>query len=161
MNELVCKFKKILDCEKIAYIATTNNKYVDNSTICFSCDENLNIYFGSYSDTLKCKNIEGNPHVAIAVSTLQIHGVVRKIFYGSEEYKNKIKNYNLKFPQYAHVFEKEHNELYEIKPLVIWNYNPSKGEMNRDKVIFDMEYYKKLSPYEAPKEFKNRKKKCF
>jgi len=76
---------------------------------------------------------------------------VTVVLYGSEEYKNKIKIYDQRFPQYASVFEKIDNELYEISPLVIWNYNPSLGEMNRDEVIIDLEYYQSISPYKCHK----------
>lgn len=151
MTDLHNTIKKILEKEKLAYIATSYDNFVDNSVICCSNDNDLNLYFGSYSDTLKCRNIDANPIVAIAVSTLQIHGNARIITHGSEEYIEKIKIYNAKFPQYAHVFNKENNELYEIKPLVIWNYNPSKGEMHRDKLIFDNDYFNRIESYEPPK----------
>ncbi len=63
------------------------------------------------------------------------------IQYGSEEYINKREFYDKHFPKYNSVFEKSCNELYEISPLVIWNYNTSLGEMNRDELVFDEEYY--------------------
>ena len=47
------KIKSILEKEKILYLATTNNKYPDNSAVCFAYDENLHLYFGSYSDVYK------------------------------------------------------------------------------------------------------------
>ena len=158
MEGTINDIKIILTNERIAYLATSNGKYSDNAVIAFVCDDELNIFFGSFSDTLKCKNIDINPYVAVAVSTLQIHGLARKITYGSEEYNNKLVVYNKKFPQYAHVFEKENNELYVIEPLIVWNYNPSKGEMYRDKIIFSQNYYDDLKPYEAPIVFEERKK---
>ncbi len=145
------KIISILEKEKLLFLGTTNNKYPDNSAVCFAYDENLHLYFGSYSDTLKCKNIANNPHVAIAVGTLQIHGTAKIVPYGSEEYIGKRAIYDKRFPQYVSVFQKVNNELYEIIPLVIWNYNPSLGEMNRDKLIFDLEYYKSIFPYEFHK----------
>jgi hypothetical protein len=156
MSDLYRDFKKILDKEKLAYIATYNGTFVDNSVVCYSVDSELNLYFGSYSDTLKCRNFDVNPFVAIALSTLQIHGIARLIGYDSEEYNEKIKIYIEKFPQYAHVFNKENNELYEVKPLVMWNYNPSKGEMHRDNIIFDNDYFKKINAYEPPTKFEYR-----
>jgi general stress protein 26 len=142
------KIKSILNNEKLLYLGTTNGRYPDNSAVCFAYDENLYLYFGSYSDTLKCKNISQNPYVAVSVGTLQIHGIAKVIPYGTKEYSNKRAVYDTRFPQYASVFEKENNELYEISPLVIWNYNPSLGEMNRDELILDLEYYKSISPYQ-------------
>lgn len=139
--------KNILEREKLFYLATTNGRYADNSAVCFAYDEDLHLYFGSYSDTLKCRNIAQNPYVAIAVGTLQIHGAAKLVPYGSNEYKSKREIYDKRFPQYAAVFEKVNNELYEISPLVIWNYNPSSGEMNRDEMIIDFEYYESISPY--------------
>ncbi|QNU66506.1 pyridoxamine 5'-phosphate oxidase family protein [Ruminiclostridium herbifermentans] len=141
----------ILEKEKILYLATTNNQFPDNSAVCFAYDQNLHLYFGSYSDTLKCINIKKNPYVAICVGTLQIQGLVRMIQYGSEEYKNKREFYDKRFPKYKSVFEKICNELYEISPLVIWNYNTSLGEMNRDELVFDEEYYQAISPYKFHK----------
>jgi len=137
----------ILEKEKILYLATTNSKYPDNSAVCFAYDENLHLYFGSYSDTLKCRNIAENSYVAISVGTLQIHGNAKIVSYGSREYKNKRKIYDERFPQYKSIFEKFNNELYEITPLVVWNYNTSLGEMNRDELIFDSDYYESISPY--------------
>lgn len=71
-KEDVCK---ILASQKLISIGTIGKKYPDNSVVCFSFDEDCNLYFGSYSDTLKCKNIAFNKHVAITVGTLQIHGI--------------------------------------------------------------------------------------
>lgn len=141
----------ILEKEKLITLATSNSKYPDNSVVCFAYDENLHLYFGSYSDTLKCRNIAVNPYVAISVGTLQIHGIATIVPYGSIEYKNKREIYDNRFPQYVSVFEKINNELYEISPLVIWNYNPSLGEMNRDELIFDLDYYKSIAPYKFHK----------
>ena len=150
-KELKEKIKSILEKEKLLYLATTNNKYPDNSAVCFAYDEKLHLYFGSYSDTLKCKNISQNPYVAVTIGTLQIHGIAKVVPYGSDEYKNKRKIYDKRFPQYVSIFEKVDNELYEIDPFVIWNYNPSIGEMNRDELIINLEYYKSISPYKFHK----------
>lgn len=138
---------RILEREKLLYLATSNNKYPDNSAVCFAYDEGLHLYFGSYSDTLKCRNIAVNPYVAISVGTLQIHGIVKIVPYGSMEYKNKREIYDKRFHQYVSVFEKINNELYEISPLVIWNYNPLLGEMHRDELILDLDYYRSIVPY--------------
>lgn len=145
------KVYNILEREKLLYLATTNCKYPDNSTVCFAYDKDLHMYFGSYSDTLKCRNIAKNPFVAISVGTLQIHGIARIIPYGSLLYKDKREIYDKRFPQYKSIFELQENELYEISPLVIWNYNTSLGEMNRDELIFDEEYYQSISPYKFHK----------
>lgn len=147
MNLKPEKIKSIIEKEKLLYLATTNCNHPDNSAVCFAYDENLHLYFGSYSDTLKCRNISQNPYVAISVGTMQIHGIAKVVPYGCEEYKLKREIYDKRFPQYVSVFEKIDNELYEILPLVIWNYNPSFGEMNRDVLIIDMKYYKSISPY--------------
>jgi len=143
--------QSILEREKLLCLATTNGKYPDNSVVCFAYDENLHLYFGSYSDTLKCMNIAQIPYVAVSVGTLQIHGTAKIVPYGSNEYQVKREIYDMRFPQYASVFEKVNNELYEINPLVIWNYNPSLGEMNRDELIMDLEYYQSISPYKFHK----------
>lgn len=80
------KIKSILEKEKIIYLATTNSKYPDNSAVCFAYDQELHLFFGSYSDTLKCRNITQNPYVAISVGTLQIHGIAKVVPYENEEY---------------------------------------------------------------------------
>lgn len=157
MKEIYDTVKNILIHETLAYLATSYKNYTDNSTVAYWADESFNIFYGSYSDTLKCKNIHNNPYVGLVISTLQIHGVARKIEHNSEEYNLKIQGYNEKFPQYAHVFNNENNELYIIKPLVIWNYNSTKGEMYRDKIIFDESYFGQLGAYEPPLFYNQRK----
>lgn len=147
MELCINEVKRILNKEKLIYLATTNGVFPDNSAVCFAYDEKLHLYFGSYSDTLKCRNISVNPYVAVTVGTLQIHGTARFVPYGNEEYYTKREIYDKRFPQYSSVFEKVDNELFEIVPSVIWNYNPSLGEMNRDELIMDFEYYKGISPY--------------
>ena len=141
----------ILAKEKLLCLATASDKYPDNSVVCFAYDESFRLYFGSYSDTLKCRNIAANPHVAVSVGTLQIHGSARLVPYGSAEYKDKRQAYDKRFPQYVSVFEKVDNELYVINPLVIWNYNPSLGEMNRDELVLDPDYYQAIDPYKFHK----------
>lgn len=142
--------KRILDKEKFLSLATTGGEHPDNGIVCFAYDDELRLYFGSYSDTLKCRNIARNPHVAICVRTLQIHGITRIVDYGTEEYKVKRAVYDSRFPQYTSVFEKADNELYEIRPLVIWNYDPAQGEMHRDELILDAQYYQSIEPYRFP-----------
>ncbi|EMS69617.1 pyridoxamine 5'-phosphate oxidase family protein [Ruminiclostridium cellobioparum] len=141
----------ILEKEKLLYLATTNKIYPDNSAVCFAHDQDLHLYFGSYSDTLKCRNLAENPHVAVCAGVLQIHGIARLVPYGSHEYIHKREIYDRRFPKYTAVFEKKNNELYEITPLVIWRYNTSLGEMNRDELILDTGYYKSISPYKFHK----------
>lgn len=107
----------------------------DNSVVCFAYSETAELYFGSYSDTLKCKNIAQHAIVAVTVGTLQIHGKAEIVSYGSEEYMRRKAIYDERFPQYKDLFELKNNELYRIKPYVIWQYNPGKGEMHRDEYI--------------------------
>ncbi len=143
--------KLVLEKEKLMSLATSNSKYPDNSVVCFTYDDNMHLYFGSYSDTLKCRNISINPYVAISIGSLQIHGIAKIVPYGSKEYNEKRAIYDKRFPKYKTVFELVNNELYEITPFVIWNYNTSIGEMNRDVLIFDMDYYESILPYEFHK----------
>ncbi len=90
-----------------------------------------------------------NPVVAVTIGTLQVHGEARVIPYGTEEYWRKRKVYDARFPQYRELFELEENELYEITPFVIWNYNPGKGgEMYRDCLILKEEYVRELDVYQ-------------
>lgn len=129
-------------------LGTTGEKFPDNSVVCFSYDEDCNLYFGSYSDTLKCKNIALNSNVAVTVGTLQIHGIASIVEYGTQAYKIGRANYDSRFPQYVEMFEKVGNELYMIKPLVIWNYNPSiGGEMYRESLVFDEDYVSQIEVY--------------
>ena len=138
----------ILDKQFLMSVGTQGKKYPDNSIVCFAHDEFCNLYFGSYSDTLKCRNIELNPNVAITCGTLQIHGIARIVPYGTKEYWEGRDIYDLRFPKYKEIFELENNELYRIDPLVIWNYDSSKGEMYRDVLIFNKEYYESLNVYD-------------
>lgn len=138
----------LLEKQSLMSVGTSNNNIPDNSVVCFAADKECNLFFGSYSDTLKCKNIEKNKYVAITVGTLQIHGIAELVKYGTEEYWNGRTVYDNRFPQYKDVFQYKNNELYRIIPLVIWNYNPSCGEMHRDVLILDKEYYDSLEVYE-------------
>ncbi|WP_178842433.1 hypothetical protein [uncultured Treponema sp.] len=152
-KEDVCK---LLSSQKLLSLGTAGEKFLDNSIVCFSYDENCNLYFGSYSDTLKCKNIARNCYVAVTVGTLQIHGKAGIVEYGTEAYKIARSNYDRRFPKYAELFEKKGNELYVIKPLVIWNYNPSAGgEMYRDTLVLDKDYIKQIEVY-TPHKYEER-----
>lgn len=137
----------ILEKNRLLSLATMGGAYPDNSVVCFAYDGDFRLYFGAYSDTLKCRNIAGNQHVAVTVGTLQVHGRARIVPYGSGEYAEKREIYDKRFPQYKEVFEREGNELYEIEPLVVWNYNTKRGEMNRDEMVIDEEYYRDIQPY--------------
>lgn len=152
-KEDVCR---LLSSQKLISLGTAGERFPDNSIVCFSYDEDCNLYFGSYSDTLKCKNIAYNCNVAIAVGTLQIHGRASVVEYGTEAYKIGRANYDSRFPKYAEMFEKVGNELYIIKPLVIWNYNPSiGGEMYRETLVFDEDYINQIEVY-SPHEYEKR-----
>ena len=138
---------KILDRQVLMSVGTQGKSTPDNSIVCFAFDDQCNLYFGSYSDTLKCKNISENHIVAITVGTLQIHGYADIVPYGTNEYKKGRKIYDDRFPKYKNLFELKDNELYKITPLVIWNYNPDKGEMYRDTIVFDKKYYDSIDVY--------------
>lgn len=146
---------KLLQKQSLMSVGTSNNNIPDNSVVCFAADEECNLYFGSYSDTLKCKNIETNKNVAITIGTLQIHGIANLVEYGTKEYWEGRNIYDKRFPQYKEVFEYKNNELYRIKPLVIWNYNPAQGEMHRDVLIIDKDYYRTLDVY-TPHKYEKR-----
>lgn len=149
MSEINNKVLKTLNENKICCIATTGEKYVDNAMLAYYADA-FDLYFGSFSDTLKCRNIKVNPHVAICVDNLQFHGKAQLIKHSSDEYFFYMEKYLTKFPHYKYYFELQNNELYRVTPLVIWYYDSSKGTMHRDMIVFDNDYYKKLLPYEAP-----------
>lgn len=152
-REDVCK---LLSSQKLISLGTAGKAFPDNSIVCFSYDEDCNLYFGSYSDTLKCKNIAYNSNVAVTVGTLQIHGKASIVEYGTEAYKIGRANYDSRFPQYAEIFEKVGNELYIIKPLAIWNYNPAiGGEMYRETLVFDEDYISRIEVY-SPHEYEKR-----
>lgn len=142
---------ELLQKQMLMSVGTINDIFPDNSVVCFAADNECNLYFGSYSDTLKCKNIEKSGYVAITVGTLQIHGIANLVKYGTSEYWKGRAIYDERFPQYREMFEYKDNELYCITPLVIWNYNPSKGEMHRDVLILDHNYYEKIDVYKPHK----------
>lgn len=139
---------KLLSKQTLMSIATQGDGGPDNSIVCFAFDMQCNLYFGSYSDTLKCKNIAKNPNVAITAGTLQIHGCASIVPYDSVDYQVGREVYDNRFPQYKEIFELENNELYRVTPFVIWNYNPSKGEMYRDSLIFHKQYFDSIEVYE-------------
>lgn len=138
---------KVLKNSKECSIATFSDNFIDNATISFY-SEDYNIYFGAYDFTTKCKFIERNSLVALAVKDIQIHGICTKICRNSPEYKRILDKYLEKFPYYNMYFNFNNNNLYKVNPLVIWVYNKSSKTMQRDKIVFDNEYYKKLKPYD-------------
>ncbi len=156
MTDIKDKVLKILSANRMCYIATTGNNFVDNAMVAYYA-EGFFLFFGSFSDTLKCKNIHTNPNVAVCIDNLQFHGKAEIIEHKCSDYKDIVEKYIKKFPQYKFYFELEDNELYRIVPQVIWLYDSSKGTMHRDMIVFDNDYYNKLKPYEAPVEFRKRK----
>lgn len=62
--ELREQITRILESQKLAYLATSDGRWVDNAVVCFSYDHQPNLYFGSFSDTVKCRNMKANPLVA-------------------------------------------------------------------------------------------------
>ncbi len=128
-------------------VASVGNNYVDNAIVSYAYDDCFRLYFGSYSDTLKCRNIDMNSQVAVTVGNLQIHGIARVIEYNSEEYLKCRQIYDSVYPNFRVMFEYEMNELYVIEPKVIWKYNPRYGAVHRDVMIFDKTYYDSLEPY--------------
>ena len=146
--QLLCK-------QTLMSLATYGKDYPDNSIVCFAYDDNCNLYFGSYSDTLKCKNISYNKVVAVTAGTLQIHGEASIVTYGTDEYKIGRVIYDKRFPQYQEMFERENNELYVVRPYVIWNYNPAVREMHRDTLVFKEEYYNEIEVYH-PHDYEKR-----
>jgi hypothetical protein len=154
-SETVNKINAILSEHKNCSIATTDKVNIDNSLVAFYA-EDLKLYFGSFTNTLKGKFISINPYVAINIYALQMHGVATLLDRNSGEFKQVYEKYIMRFPQYKSFFEYENNEMYRIDPLVYWIYDNRKGMMHRDKVIFDMDYYIRLSPYETPQKFKRR-----
>ena len=155
MNPLESQIITILEGQRMCYLATTNQSFVDNAMVAYY-SEGFDLYFGSFRDTLKCRNIDENPHVAIGVGKLQIHGSAQLIAAESPEHQEYVAKYLTKFPNYQFYFELQNNELYRIKPLVIWLYDSSKGTMHRDRLIIDQDYYHQLQPYETPEKFQKK-----
>lgn len=146
---------KVISNTQTCYLATTARGYVDNSRVAY-CSDEFTIYFGSFRDTLKCRNIEINPYAAVCVDNVQIHVKAKCLKYGSEEYAMAKQRYIDKFPHYAFYFELENNEIYKCDPLAAWYYNSTKGTMHRDMVVFDKQYTELLLPYVAPENFIKR-----
>ncbi len=152
MTHLESRIIAILESQRMCFLATANHSFVDNAMVAYY-SEGLEIFFGSFSDTLKCRNIAENPQVAIGVGKLQIHGIAQLIPAESPEYRQYVSKYLTLFPNYQFYFELQNNELYRIKPLVVWLYDSSKGTMHREKLVLDQDYYRRLQPYETPEKF--------
>lgn len=127
-----------------------------NAVVAFY-SEDFRIYFGTFADTCKARDIMKNNVVAITVGPLQYHGKARILEENTEESNVYRRKYVSKFPQYDFYFDLENNVFFEITPLVIWLYDSSKGLMHRDKLVFDSKYYEKGDFYSPPKEFKKKK----
>lgn len=149
MESLEITIQTKLAGKKMCCIASFNNTFVDNAMVAYY-SEGFTIYFGSFQDTLKCRNISVNPHVALCIDNIQIHGLARRIEHSSKEYKEYKQKYLAKFPHYDFYFNLAGNEFYKVVPLVVWYYDSAKGIMHREKIIIDQQYYKELKPYETP-----------
>ncbi|NLH97749.1 MAG: pyridoxamine 5'-phosphate oxidase family protein [Clostridiaceae bacterium] len=53
------KVLKALAEKKMCYIATAGENNVDNAVVAYYAD-GFDLYFGSFSDTLKCRNLRAN-----------------------------------------------------------------------------------------------------
>ena len=152
MDQVKGKIENALKEKSFCSIATSSNRDVDNAVVAFY-SENLNLYFGTYNDTLKSRYVKTNSQVAICIENIQIHGMAHLIEDDSEEYKKYFEKYLLKFPDYKFFYEIEH-EFYRVDPLVIWFYN---GYMSRDKIIIDENYYQRIKPYETHLHFNKKR----
>ncbi|WP_195428454.1 hypothetical protein [Clostridium sp. D46t1_190503_E9] len=144
MNEYIIN---TLKKKKLCSIATFNGVFIDNAVV-FYLSQNFNIYFGAYNYTTKCKFINVNKLVALTIGNIQIHGRCVKIGKNSLEYEKIKAEYLEKFPYYGEYLRDKNNYLYKVTPLVLWMYDNRKSGMNREKIIFNEEYYKRIKPYD-------------
>lgn len=156
MESLRNKILSILSKEKTCSIATYSDGVLDNAVVNFY-SEDFKIYFGTFVDTRKAKNIVKNNIVAITIGPIQYHGKARILEDSTEEYNLYRRKYAEKFPNLDFYFDLEGNVFFEIGPLVIWLYDSSKGLMHRDKLVFDSNYYKVGNFYSPPSMFKRKK----
>lgn len=144
MESVKSKVLKVLDSRKMCYVATQGRGFVDNAMVAY-WSEGFNLYFGSYADTLKNRNLNANPSIAVCVENVQIHGIAEKLERGSREFWQYVDKYCEKFPTYRFYFEHSTNEYFRVKPLVIWIYDVTSEGVKREKIVFDEAYDKLLT----------------
>lgn len=142
---------KIFKRNKECSIATFNKHYVCNSVVS-DYNDGLNLYFGTFDDSMKGKNIEINNICAITINSLQMHGIITKLDKNSFEYKMQIDSYLRKFPYYRDFFCHDNNYLYKINPLIFLIYNYRKGERYKEEFVIDYKYYDELKLFYDNKE---------
>lgn len=156
MESLTDKILSILSKEKTCSIATYSDGVLDNTIVNFY-SEDFKIYFGTFADTRKAKNIVKNNVVAMTIGPIQYHGKASILEDSTDQYNLYRRKYVEKFPNLDFYFDLEGNVFFEARPLVIWLYDSSKGLMYRDKLVFDSNYYKAGDFYSPPSMFKRKK----
>jgi uncharacterized protein YhbP (UPF0306 family) len=58
---------QIIESSTYLSLGTTDGKEPWVNAVFFASDEDLNLYFTSYNDSVHCQNILKNPHVAVAI----------------------------------------------------------------------------------------------
>lgn len=154
MDKLKEKIVNILIKKKYCSLATSDLKDVNNAMVGYY-SEDLDLYFGSLNNTLKCRHILVNPQVAVCIDNVQIHGIANLLEKDTAMYKKYAKKYLEKFPYDKFYFEMENMNFYKIEPLVLWWFDLS-GIYQREKLVIDNDYYQNLNPFENPQSINKR-----
>jgi uncharacterized pyridoxamine 5'-phosphate oxidase family protein len=119
ISELKEKIIKFLEGKRAIVLATTSNNRVTARTVSF-VNNGLHVFFWSYRNHTKCKQIKENPNVALCRDNLQVEGTAS--LHGSI-----LNNYNIdyltifkkKFPKdYKRYVNEPDMTLVKVKPIL-------------------------------------------
>lgn len=126
-RKLKIKAVEYLEKNRLMALGTCLRDKPWTATVFFAYDKKLNLYFYSREDTLHCRHIKKNPHVAVTMNHawkdrqgkirgLQITGKASKVPY--HNYRKFYTLYKSRF-KWADAFTADH-VLYAIKPSEVW-----------------------------------------
>ena len=135
MHKLFNELQHYLEAAQLMVVACSKDNTPYASTVYFSFDEDLHIYFMSGTHRRHSKEILENPHVSLAIAShrfkwtdkkegLQIEGTC--VLLKGDEAKAAFENYALRFPDSAYLREEfDGVDMWEVTPFrgSIWDEN--------------------------------------
>ncbi len=118
-SELKEKIIKFLNGKKAIVVATSSNNHVTARTVSF-VNNGLHIFFWSYGNHTKCKQIKENPKIALCRDNLQVEGIAN--LQGSilsPDNEDYLRDFQKKFPKdYERYVNEPDMILVNVKPVL-------------------------------------------
>ncbi len=110
---------KFLEGKRGIVVATSSNNRVTARTVSF-VNNGLQIFFWSYGNHTKCKQIQENPNIAMCRDNLQVEGIAK--LHGSildSNNKDYLREFQKKFPKdYDRYVNEPDMILVKVKPVL-------------------------------------------